>query len=177
VVPGDREAAQGAQMQVMTEQTFIAPGYRVELSAEVVQAMAEQGRAALPLETGGFLVGFYSDDGATARVTQILAATSDSIAGRRDLVMGTEGIAEKLGELWRATPRRYYLGTWHTHPGGSSTPSETDDATMIEEARSKTAECPEAILVIVGGDLAAPEISVSVYPRRRRVPVRLRASA
>ncbi len=88
-----------------------------------------------------------------------------------------EGLSKNLVEEWgklgivqirKYKGKMYYIGDWHTHPNGSSTPSKTDDINQSAVASDKKANCPENILVIIGGSLnESPEIGVYVYSRRK----------
>lgn len=102
-------------------------------------------------ETGGILVGKYSRDQRVAEVTAISDSPEDSIDDQTVFVRGIRGLCQWLQNLWRSNSH-YYLGEWHLHPGLNSQPSTLDQSTMTDIARAEAYECPEPILLIVGGN-------------------------
>lgn len=103
-----------------------------------------------PDETGGILIGSYLDN-SIAEVSYITGPTTDSKRKRCNFTRGTKGINKLLDGLWEKG--MYYLGEWHFHPDGTSTPSNIDIETMISIARNNKYKCPEPILIIVSGRL------------------------
>ena len=114
-------------------------------------------------ETGGILIGRYSEDLRCAEVTEASGPPADSRRSARWLVRGVMGLKERLRNYWNWR-REYYLGDWHFHPRGDLSESSTDVATMLRVSRSNRTDCSEPISVVVGlsrdGSLL---ISVSVH--------------
>jgi len=136
---------------------FLPAGLFAELCA-LCQAAGEA-------ETGGVLVGWYTEARDCAVVTQIGQPPSDSRRGRATFVRGTRGLKKMLEEAGERDGSRY-LGEWHFHPGASPVFSHVDAEQMTRIANSRSANCPEPILLILGG--GAPngwEPSVHVFPR------------
>ncbi len=78
------------------------------------------------VETGGVLMGAFSEASQTFRVTDVLQAPPDSIRERDRFELGTSGLKSNLAEY---VPRTIHcLGTWHTHLSESG-PSDLDLAT------------------------------------------------
>src|ERR1051325_3106003 len=77
-----------------------------------------------PHETGGILLGRYSDDHNCALVTAATSAPADSRSGRTWFVRGVRGLQRTIDRLW-TRQHEYYLGEWHFHPGGVPDPSQT----------------------------------------------------
>ena len=114
-------------------------------------------------ETGGLLVGRYTDDHTFAVVTEVLPAPIDSRAGPTWFIRGVEGLTSELGRRWKLG-QGYYLGEWHYHPGGKATPSSRDIDQMRSISASEQYACPEPVLLIVGGVLGAFEARPYVFP-------------
>jgi len=112
-------------------------------------------------ETGGILIGHYTSDQSCAIVNLVKGPTSDSKSGRTWFYRGTKDLQVFLERLWR-TNKNHYLGEWHYHPGGSPIPSVEDRMQMTQIANSKRYNCPEPILIIIGGQL---EIGAYVFPK------------
>jgi len=116
-------------------------------------------------ETGGILVGRYSEDGAWAIVERVAEPPPGSRAGQTWFYRGTAGVLPALEDLW-VRRRRYYLGEWHFHPCGPSLPSSTDRTSMARIGASDSYRCPEPLLLVVGADPAGRwEMSMQVFPR------------
>lgn len=124
--------------------------FNLDLPGSIIDEMLEHCAKSYPMETGGILVGHYSDDCKFAHVTDLVPAPSDSIAGRLSFQRGVRGIQKFLNRMWPR--RRYYLGEWHFHPDGSASPSGTDASQMRSIAFAVGYHCPEPVLLILGGN-------------------------
>jgi integrative and conjugative element protein (TIGR02256 family) len=102
-----------------------------------------------PVEIGGILVGQYSADLRVAHVSDLIPAPSDSIGCRFSFKRGVRGLQQLLNRRWPQS--RYYLGEWHFHPDGSPSPSGTDCDQMRNIASAISYQCPEPVMVIIGG--------------------------
>lgn len=138
------------------------------LSAEHQSLLRERCSTSWPNETGGVLIGYYTEARDLAVITQIPAAPGDSKSGRAGFVRGIHGLEKLLKHLWNREPgkREYYLGEWHYHPGQAAEPSRQDEAQMKAIAEGASYLCPEPLLVIVGGSLVGGwSITARVYRR------------
>lgn len=114
--------------------------------------MRSEATAGYPLETGGVLVGFTSED------------------QRRLVISAASGPGPRAKhETWRFTPdaefqsdfvRRHYevsnrvhsyLGDWHTHPGGVAKLSRIDQCTLRRIAKDKEARATKPVMAILAG--------------------------
>ena len=64
---------------------------------------------------------------------------------------------------------RYYLGEWHYHPNTSSLPSGIDNNQMIKLSRDKKLNCPEPILIIIGGYKDNWSINARLYVNSQEI--------
>ncbi|WP_009631118.1 Mov34/MPN/PAD-1 family protein [Synechocystis sp. PCC 7509] len=101
-------------------------------------------------ETGGILVGFYTELHTCAVVTAISSPPSDSSSGSNWFNRGTQGLEGWLHRLWHRD-KHYYLGEWHFHPYASPKASQIDIEQMNQIASSPLYQCPEPLLLIIGG--------------------------
>ena len=119
-------------------------------------------------ETGGLLIGHYNDNHNCAIVTEITGPSTDSSSGKTWFYRGVGGLQNLLNTIWRRR-RHYYLGEWHFHPGASPVLSGDDIDAMSNTANSSRYNCPEPILLIIGGN---PEFKWSanayVFPRKQK---------
>jgi hypothetical protein len=101
-----------------------------------------------------------------AFVSDASRAPGDSKSGTTWFYRGIAGLQAWLYRLW--DKERYYLGEWHSHPGARPFPSDTDLRQIREIAESPKYNCPEPVLLIVGGRPTADwQIGVYVAPRTR----------
>lgn len=102
-----------------------------------------------PNETGGVLMGYYTDDMTCAVVTEVVGPPKDSKSGRTWFKRGVHGLKDLFKKAWEK--KQYYLGEWHFHPYGTTEPSAQDYYQMLEIAESTRYACPEAIMIIIAG--------------------------
>lgn len=100
-------------------------------------------------ETGGILIGAYSSDGATARITTATGPPTDSESGPDWFVRGIGGLEETLRVQWSEIPRRYYIGEWHFHTARVPWPSQQDIAQMRDISQDYRYRCSTPLLLIV----------------------------
>jgi len=145
--------------------------FGISLSGKVSNQLLSQCERAGVLETGGILLGRYSDDHALAVVTRVTGPPPDSVHGRVNFHRGLEGLQRLLDRLWRR--KEYYLGEWHFHPHSSPEASKTDTEQMLAFAKDEGLRCPETILLIIGGNPTGHwDFSGTVVTRSgKRVPL------
>ncbi len=150
---------------MMTDLLFARHGMRLVLPERVQRAIWDAGADVFPLETAGALFGVYtsSREVGGGGVLDTAIATEAQVACRRPGPYTCETDAALMQRLCdERWPRTYYLGTWHTHPGALPTPSKTDLDTLLTHAADPKQNCPEQLLVILGGALLDEPWSVHV---------------
>lgn len=114
------------------------------------------------METGGVLIGRYTEWRDRAIVIEALGPPRDSRFGPFAFWRGLSGLRRQLTARWTESGT-YYLGEWHFHPSMSADPSGTDLDQMRTFASDPNYRCPKPLLVVIGGDPKANiEITVSV---------------
>jgi len=126
-------------------------------------------RSHYPCEVGTSLVGCYSNDGFDATVLAMAPLSSDSKGSATSFYRGVKGLRGFFASLRRMyLGKRYYVGEWHSHPDASPIPSGSDDEDISAIASDTQVNCPECILVILGGNpYEVPELRVFVYSRKQ----------
>lgn len=131
----------------------------------IQEIIAETART-LPLETGGMLIGYWSDDTRDAVIVDTIAPGPAAIHARAAFVSDGEWQQQRLEEIYRHSGRIHtYLGDWHSHPHGEAAPSPRDRHTARVVAAEQHARAPHPITLIVA---ASPSLAVSAFVRRRR---------
>lgn len=134
--------------------------FSVNISEECVDSILAYIRVAGKYETGGILMGQYSAKLDVAVIKTITGPPSDSRSGRTWFNRGVKGLKKMIDRFWEQ--KNYYLGEWHFHPNAKPIPSQQDKKQMRSIAVSKEYNCPEPILLIVGGNYRNYEISFCV---------------
>lgn len=146
--------------------------YTVVLSSSTIEQMISECLKAGVNETGGILIGSYSEDSSTAMIVEATTRPADSLSGRATFQRGVRGLKSLLHTRWNTG--LYYVGEWHFHPGGSPQPSGDDLMSMASIAATPSYQCLEPIMIILGGDpTGSYSLSASVFPRGD-APIRLR---
>jgi len=111
-------------------------------------------------ETGGILIGSYNQQRNIAIVSKVTGPASDSKSGHAWFIRGTKGLQKILDTYWQTG--QYYLGEWHFHPNAAPDPSFCDSTQMIQIATSRQYNCPEPLLLIIGGSVKHYRIKIFV---------------
>ena len=127
--------------------------FGLKLDEKLVQRIFAFCEASGGCEIGGILAGFYTPQHDCAVVTTVTGPPIDSRRGKTWFQRGTRGLQRLLRHLW-SQDQRYYLGEWHFHPGAAPEPSVTDIGQLTQIAHSSIYQCPEPVLVIIGGTIS-----------------------
>lgn len=147
---------------VSAENRFGLTIYAAEIQSVLKYCANSNGK-----ETGGILIGRYSQEHNMAIVTRVSGPPEDSKSGSYFFVRGIKGLQQILNRLW--SQKEYYIGEWHFHPYAAPIPSNTDHQQMAEFSCDKRMKCPEPILLIIGGNPTTEwSIKVIVYPRSQK---------
>lgn len=98
----------------------------VRVAPDAGRKISEAVTARPGVETGGVLIGRWSDVTSTFHVVDVLSAPEDSEFSRQLFVLGTNGLTEAITDVVaRSRGALYPLGTWHNHLVDSG-PSQID---------------------------------------------------
>jgi hypothetical protein len=122
----------------------------VDLERGAVQAMLDMCARAGRLETGGVLVGRYSEFGDRVVVMNVTGSPGDSRHFPFSFIRGIAGLTRRLRHGWDEGV--YYVGEWHFHPFATPKPSGTDIKQIKTFATDSDLRCPRPVLVVLGGD-------------------------
>lgn len=117
-------------------------------------------------ETGGILIGYYTDDLFTAVVTEITHPHKNSRSSYAWFYRGIAGLKQLLIQRWKEPESRYYLGEWHYHPTKDVVPSLDDMNQMVKISREENYNCRKPVMLIVGhGHETDRQMRAFVFPR------------
>ena len=142
-----------------------APEWKVRISDRAHRKILGEFQRQPQVETGGVLIGAFSEASQTFRIIDVLQAPHDSTCERDEFVLGTVGLRERLDEC--APKHINCLGTWHTHLSESG-PSKQDlcTAALVGESRTE----PSVLLI------RTPTTYRAVLANRRHPPTESRGS-
>jgi integrative and conjugative element protein (TIGR02256 family) len=143
------------------------------ITGTAVDAVLHAAADAEPLETGGLLMGYHTADCLEVVITDIVGPGPDAVHASDAFTPDYPYHERMVAELYESSGgTTTYLGDWHTHPGGTPSPSKTDTAALRQIARSPEARAPEPIMGIAAGPdpwrLAVWQLPLAHRWRRRR---------
>ena len=110
--------------------------------------------AKCPMETGGMLLGYISNNG-DAIVTRIIGPGPNAKHSRFRFVPDNNYQQATLETYFRSTEgRETYLGDWHTHPNGDNALSTTDMRTLARIAKEPKSGIPNPFMAVLSSDSA-----------------------
>ena len=101
-------------------------------------------------ETGGILVGYFSDD-SSAIVTGASDAGPNAESSPTHFSRDVEHTQRWLEKQIRASKMRVeYIGEWHSHPSEDTNPSITDITSLAGIANAENYLCNKPVALILG---------------------------
>lgn len=141
------------------------------LSPDVVAELSEMAQAALPLETGGILLGWYEHH--DIRITDAIAV-EDPAATATSYSRGNEAGNAALAAYMKGQPAGSplgYVGEWHSHPGPAG-PSPLDMLSFIGIAEAANQPLVQVVMALHGNEwrpvVRMSRITSRFSTRRRR---------
>ena len=127
---------------------FSGLGLTLQLAEDAVRGIVREVRRHRRTETGGVLIGCYSDDLHSVWVAKATGPGRFSLHAPFSFTRGTKDLQAEIEEA--EAIGMYYVGEWHSHPGGSVSPSPLDLRQMRAIADDAGYNCPEPVLLVVG---------------------------
>lgn len=120
------------------------------ISSAVLEFLRREADSAAPLETGGVLLGYWSEAPTSPVVTHVLGPGPQAIHEHDRFVPDYEFHDREVARLYRKSNGGLaYIGDWHSHPGNPGYLSKSDYATLCRIAASPTARAPRPLMVIL----------------------------
>ena len=142
----------------------------VDIADRALESMHGAARRADRRETGGILIGRYTQFGDRVCLVEATDPPTDSRSFPVAFVRGVVGLTRRLRLAWASG--LYYVGEWHYHPYASPEPSRRDVAQVLAFSRDTRYKCPNPTLVVLGGNPnQAPTASVHVVLDGAVVPL------
>lgn len=121
---------------------------------ETIQCLA---RVRPALETGGAAYGWR--DGDDVVIAYVSGPGRRGIRRRSSFELDPRDSMRASREVHDTSEGRYrFVGTWHTHPGGTASPSSVDTRAALQLASDAQLELPEPTLLIASTAAATGEV-------------------
>lgn len=144
-------------------ETRVAPAAWRQLHGWARQSKRENGPE---VETGGLLFGERSDLLKVVWVTEMSGPPADSEQSVEEFVCGIEGTRELTKHKQeRSRGAVGYVGTWHTHPTCSATPSPKDFMAMLRLLTDEHNPPKRLLLLIAARPHDEPEVTATMFER------------
>ncbi|MFH1739504.1 MAG: Mov34/MPN/PAD-1 family protein [bacterium] len=141
--------------------------FGLSINESIMDKILKLCREAANAETGGILVGHYTQNHDWAIVTDISGPPKDSGRAHASFIRGVKGLQKWLNHIWGSN-RQYYLGEWHYHPFANAEASSVDTKQLKEHSENGPLMCPEPVMLIVGGNPNGLwEAKAYVYPKSK----------
>lgn len=124
-------------------------GLSIEAGDELLNSLVEKGKSYFPNEFGGFLVGYYTNDNKHLQITNTIFPKYFK-ASKNSFERSTKGIKKKLSCYFKETPKKFYVGEWHTHPNNRPILSATDISAINVIINNQNAGLANPVLLIIG---------------------------
>jgi len=134
-------------------------GYQVRVSpsawSRIQHFMMESRRRRGPkVETGGVLFGQRDDASRVVWIDEVMGPPLDSEASEHGFLCGTIGVRERHEELELLSEGTIrFVGMWHTHPGGTPSPSSVDYNAARRLLALSERSTERVLMLIIGGNL------------------------
>jgi integrative and conjugative element protein (TIGR02256 family) len=148
------------------------PLARLWLADALRKAIEDESSRHFPNETGGILVGYWTET-ADVAVTNIVGPGPRARHAHHSFVPDHRYQREELAKEYERSGRVYtYLGDWHSHPDGLCSLSCRDRLTLARIGMTPAARVPEPVMLIVAGDPERWEVRAWRLSRSRRLLLR-----
>lgn len=149
---------------------FSGKGLALHLADDAMRQMVREVRRHRRSETGGVLIGFYSEDLCCVHVLEATGPGRFSFHAPFAFMRGVKDLQRAVDSA--GADGLYYVGEWHSHPGRSASPSAQDIRQMQEISASDGYNCPEPVLIVIGGADPLKYISAHVIMGKRTIELK-----
>jgi len=127
------------------------PGWEIRVAPYVQSRMRTMSKERRPKETGGYLYGGWNLNLKRITITAVTPEPPGTIASATALQLGSAGKTNEEQRIRRNCGGRIDLvGTWHSHPNGSSQMSSRDEQTLVMFQRVNKKRGLPTLLLICG---------------------------
>lgn len=141
-------------LRVKTIKGIQNENWEIRIFQDVLESIKAESLKWNDLETGGILIGHISIPTQTIVITGQLEAPEDSERGKTKFSSGIKGLSQKIQDIEHSSAMMItQLGTWHSHPNSSPTPSSIDLNCKKEMYKNRN-DMPTVCLIFANNDLS-----------------------
>ncbi|PCK04553.1 MAG: hypothetical protein COA42_19100, partial [Alteromonadaceae bacterium] len=135
-----------------SEVSYKVGSYNVFMDSNLLDKIYSIRKKALPLETGGILLGYHDLNLDSIFIVDALPAPSDSKATSTSFQRGTQGVVSCVDNAKERTANIVdYIGEWHSHPNNvEAKPSKLDEIQLCQLSKQLAEDGLPAVQVIAG---------------------------
>lgn len=101
--------------------------WEIRILEEAHNQIKEEAEKWKNIETGGVLIGRIFINRRCITIARVIEAPIDSVRTENSFILGTKDLRKTVSKIFeRSGGTLSYVGTWHSHPSGSTNPSDTD---------------------------------------------------
>lgn len=131
-------------------QPDIAVSGTMWVSCGVLSVLWQEATSTAPRETGGILLGYWSESPAVPVVTHAIGPGPFAKHERDRFVPDHDFHESEIARLYRQSKcTLQYLGDWHSHPSNPGCLSNADYMTLCRIASSRKARAPRPLMLIL----------------------------
>jgi [CysO sulfur-carrier protein]-S-L-cysteine hydrolase len=128
---------------------------KVLLSQNSLRKLSRLAKTNFPNETGGTLLGHYTNSMKIAVITEITRSKKNAKTSPVSFIRPSDhGESIENKKIIRAKGKLFYLGEWHSHPNGNPHPSTNDLRSLMFLAVHPNVPADTPIMLIIGNDLS-----------------------
>lgn len=125
--------------------------FTVEIDEDALDGMLIEARDKFPFETGGVLLGYSTHF--TARIEATIGPGPLAIHDRTSFTPDRDWQYLQIDDAFVGAGQTIqYLGDWHSHPSGPTSPSATDRELLRSTSLDPASQCERPLMVILGRD-------------------------
>jgi hypothetical protein len=137
-------------------------GWTVRWDEIVEQRMLAIRAGALPLETGGIVLGITDVAARVINIVDVRPAPPDSIATPSSFIRGREGVEPMVSEVRRRTIGEVdYIGEWHSHPPGTTATQSPTDIRQLSQLAERIAQDGLPVVQGIAGEVGGGKLGVT----------------
>lgn len=137
-------------------------GWTVHWDQIVEDTMLAIRAGALPVETGGMLLGITDVAARVIHIVDVRPAPPDSVATPASFTRGREGVEAMVSEARRRTLGEVdYVGEWHSHPSGTRATQSPTDVRQLSQLADRVAQDGLPVIQGIAGEVGRSKLGVT----------------
>lgn len=143
----------------MSPATPLTP--RVWLFPDADRLIRREARARRFVETGGPLFGYFDPESGDAVIVEARGPGPEAKHRPRALIPDLRATQQAMDDVHARSQGAWgYVGEWHTHPGGTASPSQRDIGALAAISDDRDTDLAEPLALIVATIITRPRVQI-----------------